>query len=116
MIGTACEMTPMPQPRMGHTGQKYQPPPPRPTASQMPSMSSAPAGVVVTQPAHREIGDQGVQFAGAVRGERPAQPVFVLRHGEVALGQGLSQIGGGPFSLAVPGADIGHGGLPRSCQ
>jgi len=36
----AWEATPMPQPMIGHTGQKYHPPPPRPTASQMPSINT----------------------------------------------------------------------------
>ncbi len=33
VTGTMCEATPMPQPRIGHTGQKYQAPAVRPTTS-----------------------------------------------------------------------------------
>lgn len=130
----AWETTPIPQPKMGHTGQKYHPPPPNPTASQMPSMSEVggevdahaetcgpglggtPARVIVPQTAEGKIGDEGVEFVGVVRAEGPAQPVFVLRHRQVALGQCKSEVTRGPFPFVVPGADIGHDALLKSSQ
>ena len=125
--GSAWPRTPIPAPRIGQIGQKYQAPAVRPTAShtvehdddhrqvagQMDLHTAArgcpPGGsaarVVAPQLGQRQIGDELSQLGGGVCGECGLQPGLVLAHLEVALSQRRPELVRGLLPLAVAGPD-----------